>query len=56
VPSPTIPCSCSTSPKTSVIYGPLGPILQKKLESLASSWNNVGDITSSPFQDKGAFE
>jgi hypothetical protein len=30
-----------------VIYGPLGPVLQKKLENPASSWNNVGDITSS---------
>ena len=33
-----------------------GPILQKKLENPAGSWNKGGDITSSSFQDQGAFE
>jgi hypothetical protein len=43
-------------PKPSVIYSPDGVISKKKLENPAGSWNNVGDITSSPLQDKGAFE
>jgi hypothetical protein len=39
-----------------VIYGPLGSILEKKLENPAGSWNNGGENTSSSFQDLGAFE
>jgi hypothetical protein len=30
--------------------------VSKKLESPAGFWNNVGENTSSLFQDKGAFE
>jgi hypothetical protein len=45
-----------TSPKPSVIDSRHSVISKKKLENPAGSWNNVGDITSSPFQNKGAFE
>jgi len=43
-------------PEPSVIYSPPGKISQKKLENPACFWNNVGENTSSLFQDKGAFE
>ena len=44
------------SPKPSVIYSPPGEISQKKLENPTDFWNNVGENTSSLFQNKGAFE
>src|SRR5262249_31781053 len=45
-----------SSPQPSVIYGPLGSILEKRLENPARSWNNGGGNTSSSFQGRGAFE
>jgi hypothetical protein len=45
-----------TRPKTSVIYSLAGTISQKKLENPAGFWNNIGENTSSLFQNKGAFE
>jgi hypothetical protein len=44
------------SPEPSVIYTPADTISQKKLENPTGFWNNVGEITSSLFQIKGAFE
>jgi hypothetical protein len=46
----------ATSPYPSVIYSPVGSPLRRKLENPACSWNNGGRNTSSPSQDKGAFE
>jgi hypothetical protein len=43
-------------PEPSVIFSPHGEISKKKLENPASFWNNGGENTSSPFQNKGAFE
>jgi hypothetical protein len=43
-------------PDTSVIYGPPEAIFQKRLENLASFWNNGGENTSSLFQNLEAFE
>ena len=44
------------SPKPSVIYSQHGVISKKKLENPPGFWNNVWGITSSPFQNKEAFE
>src|SRR5258707_526725 len=45
-----------SNPKPSVIYSPPGKISQEKLESPAGFWNNIGENTSSLFQNQGAFE
>ena len=50
------PARARTRPEPSVIYSPPGKISQKKLENPAGFWNNVGENTSSLFQNKGAFE
>ena len=45
-----------SSPEPSVIYSPHDGISKKKLENPAGLWHNVGENTSSLFQNKGAFE